>query len=122
MAKDCLFCKISQGEIPSKKVYEDEEFLAFHDISPAAPIHILVIPKKHVVSMQTISDSDADWLGRLMVLAAKIAHENGCRPGPEGGFRLVTNSGLDGGQEINHLHLHILGGERPWSDRAAPAA
>lgn len=118
MNQDCLFCKIVQNEIPSKKVYEDDEFLAFHDIHPAAPVHILVIPKKHVVSMQTVSATDADWLGRLMILAAKIANENGCTPGPEGGFRLVTNSGIEGGQEINHIHLHILGGKRPWSNRA----
>src|SRR5699024_10222309 len=122
MTQDCLFCKISKGEIPSKKVYEDDEFFAFHDINPAAPVHILVIPKKHVVSMQHVTEHDAEWLGRLMVLAAKIAQENGCKPGHEGGFRLVTNSGIEGGQEIFHLHLHILGGTRPWSNRAAPAA
>lgn len=122
MSQDCLFCKITQGEIPSKKVYEDDDFYAFHDINPAAPVHILLVPKQHVVSMQHVDDTDADWLGQMMVLAARIAQENGCRPGPEGGFRLVTNSGVEGGQEIDHLHLHILGGERPWAKRAAPAA
>lgn len=122
MSHDCLFCKISKGELPSKKVYEDDEFFAFHDINPAAPVHLLVVPKQHVTSMQTVDDTDADWLGRLMVLAARIAQDNGCRPGPEGGFRLVTNTGADGGQEIDHLHLHILGGERPWSERAKPNA
>ncbi|HLR12350.1 MAG TPA: histidine triad nucleotide-binding protein [Burkholderiaceae bacterium] len=122
MSQDCLFCKISQGEIPSKKVYEDDEFFAFHDINPAAPVHLLVVPKQHVTSMQTVTETDAGWLGRMMILAASLAEANGCRPGPEGGFRLVTNTGADGGQEIDHLHLHILGGERPWSERARPNA
>ncbi|MFA5520771.1 MAG: histidine triad nucleotide-binding protein [Castellaniella sp.] len=122
MSHDCLFCKIAAGEIPSKKVFEDEEFFAFHDINPAAPVHLLLIPKCHVVSMHDVSPDDAPWLGRMMVLAARLAAENGCRPGPQGGFRLVANTGLDGGQEIDHLHLHILGGERPWAKHAAPAA
>src|SRR5690554_509767 len=122
MSQDCLFCKISRGEIPSEKVYEDDDFFAFNDISPAAPVHILLVPKQHVVSMQDVTETDAPWLGKMMVLAAQIAKNNGCRPGSEGGFRLVTNSGVDGGQEIDHLHLHILGGERPWAKRAAPAA
>lgn len=122
MSQDCLFCKIVRGDIPSRKVYEDDDFFAFHDINPAAPVHLLVVPKHHIVSMQQVDESDASWLGKLMVLAARLAQENGCRPGPEGGFRLVTNTGIDGGQEIDHLHLHILGGERPWAKRAAPAA
>ncbi len=122
MSQDCLFCRISRGEIPSKQVYEDDEFFAFHDIQPAAPVHILLVPKQHVVSMQDITETDATWLGKMMVLATQLAKENGCTPGPEGGFRLVTNSGIEGGQEIDHLHLHILGGERPWAKRAAPAA
>lgn len=122
MSQDCLFCKISQGEIPSRKVYEDDEFFAFHDINPAAPVHLLLIPKQHVTSMQTVTDADANWLGRMMVLAASLAKANGCRPAPEGGFRLVTNTGIEGGQEIDHLHLHILGGPRPWSERAQPNA
>lgn len=122
MSQDCLFCKITRGEIPSEKVYEDDDFFAFKDIHPAAPVHILLVPKQHVVSMQDVSETDAAWLGKMMVLAAQIAKDAGSRPGPEGGFRLVTNSGIDGGQEIDHLHLHILGGERPWAKRAAPAA
>lgn len=122
MSENCLFCKIAAGQIPSKKVYEDEDFLAFHDINPAAPIHILVIPKKHVVSMQDVSNQDSEWLGKMMALAPSLAAKAGCRPGPEGGFRIVINNGLDGGQEINHLHMHILGGERPWQQRAAMAA
>ena len=122
MSDNCLFCKIVKGDIPSKKVYEDEEFIAFHDINPAAPVHLLLVPKRHVVSMQDITPDDAPWLGRMMALASKLAADNGCRPGPSGGFRLVVNNGHDGGQEIDHLHVHIIGGPRPWDRRAAPAA
>ncbi len=122
MSDNCIFCRIVKGEIPSRKAYEDEDFLAFHDIQPAAPVHLLLIPKRHVVSMQDIRPEDAGWLGRMLALAPRIAQENGCRPGPQGGFRLVANSGTDGGQEVDHLHFHILGGPRPWDKRAAPAA
>lgn len=122
MSNDCLFCKIAQHEIPSKIIYEDDEFIAFHDINPAAPVHFLLIPKKHIVSLADIKATDGAWLARLLELAPKLAFENGCNPLPEGGFRLVTNIGPEGGQEIDHLHFHILGGDRPWSKRAAPAA
>jgi histidine triad (HIT) family protein len=122
MSENCLFCKIVSDEIPSSKVYEDDEFVAFRDIQPAAPVHLLLVPKHHIVSMADVGETDAPWLGRMLVLANKLAKENGCRPGHEGGFRLVANTGKDGGQEIGHLHLHILGGERPWQNRAAPAA
>ncbi|MDN5842301.1 MAG: histidine triad nucleotide-binding protein [Alcaligenaceae bacterium] len=122
MTLDCLFCKIARHDIPSTLVYEDDEFLAFHDINPAAPVHILLIPKHHVESLAGISPQDLDWLGRMMLLVPKIAYDNGCNPGPEGGFRLVANTGIEGGQEIAHLHFHIIGGARPWSKRAAPAA
>ena len=122
MSDNCLFCKIEKGEIPAAKVFENDEFLAFQDINPAAPVHLLLIPRHHVTSMQDISESDAGWLGRMMALAPRLAQENGCRPGPQGGFRIVVNTGTDGGQEIDHLHLHIIGGSRPWDKRAAPAA
>jgi histidine triad (HIT) family protein len=122
MSENCLFCKIVEGQIPSTKVYEDEEFYVFHDINPAAPVHLLVVPKQHVTSMQEISEQDAPWLGRLMALAPRLARENGCTPGPEGGFRLVINTGVEGGQEVAHLYMHIIGGHRPWDKRAAPAA
>jgi histidine triad (HIT) family protein len=122
MNEDCLFCKIAKGQIPSKKAYEDDDFLAFDDINPAAPVHLLLIPKRHIESMQDIRDEDSGWLGKMMVLAARLAREGGCRPGPEGGFRLMINSGIDGGQEIAHLHCHIIGGPRPWKKSAAPAA
>jgi histidine triad (HIT) family protein len=122
MSDNCIFCKIGRGEIPSKKVYEDEEFFAFHDINPAAPVHLLLIPKRHIVSMQDVSEADAGWLGRMMVLVPRLAAENGCNPGPEGGFRLLANSGAEGGQEVPHLHFHIIGGPRPWKGRVAPNA
>ncbi len=122
MSANCLFCKIANGAIPSKKVYEDEEFFAFHDINPAAPVHLLLIPKRHIVSLEDIQPEDGAWLGRMTALAPKLAYANGCNPGPQGGFRLVANTGTEGGQEIDHLHFHIIGGARPWDKRAAPAA
>lgn len=122
MSENNVFARIIRGELPANKVYEDDEFLAFHDIDPAAPVHLLLIPKRHVVSLQDIGPEDAEWLGRMMALIPKLALENGCRPGPEGGFRVVANSGDDGGQEVPHLHFHILGGERPWKPKSATLA
>lgn len=122
MSDNCLFCKIAKGEIPTNKVYEDDDFMAFHDINPAAPVHLLLIPKHHIVSMNEIQPDDALWLGRMLTLVPKLALDNGCRPGAEGGFRLLTNTGADGGQEIAHLHFHIIGGPRPWDLSAANAA
>ena len=105
MSDNCLFCKIVEGQIPSKKVYEDDEFFAFQDINPAAPVHLLVVPKHHVTSLQEISEQDAAWLGRLMTLAPRLAQENGCTPGPEGGFRVVINTGADGRLPVRPLRL-----------------
>ncbi|MFC3340577.1 histidine triad nucleotide-binding protein [Paracandidimonas soli] len=122
MSENNVFARIIRGELPANKVYEDDEFLAFHDIDPAAPVHLLLIPKRHVVSLQDVGPEDAAWLGRMMALIPKLALENGCRPGPEGGFRVVANSGDDGGQEVPHLHFHILGGERPWKPKSAALA
>jgi len=114
MSENCLFCKIVKGEIPAKIVYTDDDCVVFHDIHPAAPVHLLMVPRHHVVSMQDVKPDDAGWLGRMLTKVDRIALENGCNPGLEGGFRLTTNAGLEGGQEINHLHFHILGGKRPW--------
>lgn len=122
MSDNCLFCKIIEGAIPSEKVFENEQFIAFKDINPAAPVHILLVPRHHVVSLQDVGDSDASWLGDMLALVPKIARENGCRPGAEGGFRVIINSGNDGGQEIDHLHLHIIGGQRPWNTTATAVA
>ena len=110
----CLFCKIAAGQIPSRKVYEDDDVLAFHDINPWAPVHFLLIPKQHIVSMAHVEPEHADLLGHMMTLAPRLALEQGCRPYPEGGFRILTNTGLDGRQEIHHLHIHVMGGPRPW--------
>jgi histidine triad (HIT) family protein len=111
---NCIFCKIVEGKIPSKKVHEDDEILGFHDIHPWAPVHFLLIPKRHIASMAQVTEADAGVLGRMMALAPRLAAEHGARPYPEGGFRVVVNTGNDGGQEVHHLHMHVIGGPRPW--------
>ncbi|RYF08752.1 MAG: histidine triad nucleotide-binding protein [Comamonadaceae bacterium] len=111
---DCLFCKIISGQIPSRKVYEDDDIFAFHDIHPSAPVHFLMVPKTHVHSMAAVTDAHAALLGKMMVLAPRLALEQGCNAYPDGGFRIVVNTGVEGGQEIHHLHLHVMGGPRPW--------
>lgn len=112
---NCLFCKIASGEIPSTKVYEDDAFVAFKDIHPAADTHVLVIPRKHVETLSNCTESDAPLLGKMMVLVARLADELGCAyTGGDTGFRTVINTGPGGGQEVFHLHAHILAGPRPW--------
>ena len=110
MSDKCLFCRIARGEVPSRRAYEDEEILAFHDIHPAAPVHLLVIPKRHLDSLIDARPEDEALLGKLVALAPRLAQEQGC----DNGFRVVINNGPDGGQEVYHLHMHILGGPRPW--------
>ena len=112
--ENCLFCKIASKKIPSKTVYEDEEFYAFHDINPWAPVHFLIIPKTHLISMSHIGPEHAGLMGRMMALVPRLAAQEGCNPYPDGGFRLVTNTGKEGGQEVHHLHFHVMGGPRPW--------
>ncbi|MET0383461.1 MAG: histidine triad nucleotide-binding protein [Burkholderiaceae bacterium] len=107
----CIFCKIVGGQIPSRKVFEDDEIFAFHDIAPWAPVHLLLIPKRHVASMADVVDSDAPLLGRMMAMVPKLMAANGAT----NGFRVIVNSGADGGQEVPHLHLHAIGGPRPWA-------
>ena len=111
---DCIFCKIAAGKIPSRKVYEDDELFAFHDIHPWAPVHFLVIPKAHIRSLAQIGPEDAPMLGRLMGLVPVLATQQGCNPYPDGGFRVLSNTGAEGGQEVHHLHFHVMGGPRPW--------
>ena len=111
---NCIFCKIAAGHIPSRTVYEDEEIFAFHDINPWAPVHFLMVPKLHIASMAHVSSEHAALLGRMLVLAPKLALEQGCRPYPDGGYRILTNTGTEGGQEVHHLHFHVIGGPRPW--------
>ena len=109
---NCIFCKIVAGQIPSRKVHEDDEFLAFHDIAPWAPVHVLVIPKAHIATMYDIDASQhAGMLGRLLALAPRLAREQGAT----NGFRTIINTGSDGGQEVYHLHMHVIGGPRPWA-------
>ncbi len=103
---DCIFCKIVAGEIPSKKVYEDDRILAFHDISPLAPTHILIIPKVHIKDAFGITEENADLIGHIAVVAAKIAREQGLDA-----YRLQTNCGESAGQSVFHLHFHLLGGK-----------
>ena len=107
---NCLFCKIIAGQIPSKKIYEDEQVFAFHDIHPWAPVHLLIVPKAHIASMTEVSEEHAAVLGRMAVLGPKLMRELGVT----NGFRTVINTGQDGGQEIYHLHMHVMGGPRPW--------
>ena len=111
---DCLFCKIVARKIPSRTVYEDDEFYAFHDIHPWAPVHFLVIPKRHIVSMAHVGPEDAGMMGRMMALIPQLAQQEGCNPYPDGGFRLLTNTGAEGGQGVHHMHFHVMGGPRPW--------
>ncbi len=106
--EECLFCKIIKGEIPSNKVYEDEEVLAFYDITPQAPIHILVIPKKHITSLAYLEKEDETLIGKIYSVINKIAEEKGFK---QDGYRVVTNCGKNGGQTVMHLHFHILAGK-----------
>jgi histidine triad (HIT) family protein len=111
---DCLFCKIVAKKIPAGIVYEDDELFAFHDIHPWAPVHFLLIPKMHIPSMAHVGPEHVGLMGRMMALVPKLALQEGCNPYPEGGYRLVTNTGGEGGQEVHHLHFHVMGGPRPW--------
>lgn len=104
---DCVFCKIVAGQIPSIKVYEDADVLAFKDISPQAPVHVLVIPKRHIRSVAELGESDAALLGRIFQGVQKVAAETGIS---SSGYRVVSNSGPDSGQVVFHLHFHVLGG------------
>lgn len=104
--KHCLFCRIVRGELPAKKIYEDDEVLVFHDIHPAAPVHFMLIPKIHRDSLAHCTAEDAPLLGKMLMLAPQLAKEQGL----EDGFRTVINTGSGGGQEIYHLHIHVMGG------------
>jgi histidine triad (HIT) family protein len=103
---DCIFCKIVRGEVPAKKVYEDGEILAIHDIRPQAPMHFMLMPKKHIDSLADVGEGDTGMLGRLFALSGRLARENGS---PEG-YRTIVNTGRIGRQEVMHLHVHVIGG------------
>lgn len=105
---DCIFCKIINKEIPSEIIYEDDQVVAFKDINPLAPVHLLAIPKKHRESLQQCSQEDESLLGHLLIVARQLAQKFGVS---ESGYRVVTNIGEDGGQVVKHLHFHVLGGK-----------
>jgi len=102
----CIFCKIVRGEIPAKKVYEDADVLAFHDIQPVAPVHFMLVPKKHVATMYDLTADDAPVMGKIMTLAGRLARELGASDG----FRTIVNTGRVGRQEVQHVHVHVIGG------------
>lgn len=106
---DCIFCKIVNGEIPSKKVYEDEHVVAFEDINPIAPVHILTIPKKHISSVLDIKEEDKELIGNLHLALQKVAEKVGVK---EDGFRVITNTGVHGQQTVFHIHYHLVGGRQ----------
>ena len=108
---NCVFCKIVAGRIPAKKVFEDDEMLAFHDIAPWAPVHVLVIPKEHVASLYDVAERHTALLGRMLAKAPVLMRELGVA----NGFRTLVNTGADGLQEVPHLHVHVMGGPRPWA-------
>jgi histidine triad (HIT) family protein len=105
---DCIFCKIAKKEIPSTTVYEDDHLLAFRDLNPQAPEHILIIPKTHIARIENLKDDDIEIMGRIMLAAKKIADGLGLK----NGYRLVFNNGPDGGQEVEHIHCHLMGGRK----------
>jgi histidine triad (HIT) family protein len=108
---DCVFCKIAAGQIPARKVLEDEELIVFHDIHPWAPVHVLVIPKQHIASLADVGPEHDALLGRMLGLAPRLMKQLGV----VNGFRTLINTGKDGLQEVPHLHMHVMGGPRPWS-------
>ncbi len=105
MSADCVFCKIAKGDIPSKKIYEDEDVIAFHDIHPITKIHFLIVPKLHIESLKSCEPQHQGLLGKMLLLAKKLAQEQGLQ-----GFRTMINTGREGGQEVFHLHVHVFGG------------
>ena len=108
---NCIFCRIVAGQIQSRKVLEDDELLAFHDIAPWAPVHVLLIPKEHVPTMYELEDRHTALLGRMLSMAPKLMREHGVT----NGFRTLINTGPDGRQEVPHFHMHVMGGPRPWA-------
>ncbi len=119
---NCIFCKIATGAIPSDKVFENDEILAFRDIHPAAPVHVLIIPKQHIANLSECDDSHAGLLGRMLALVPKLAVQEACdiqsdsEGNLSGGYKTLINSGPDSRQEVYHLHVHMIGGSRPWRE------
>ena len=113
MAHDpnCIFCKIVAGQIPSRKAFEDDELVVFHDIAPWAPVHVLLVPKEHIATLYDVGDRHASLLGRMLTMAPMLMRELGVT----NGFRTLVNTGEDGRQEVQHVHMHVMGGPRPWA-------
>jgi histidine triad (HIT) family protein len=109
MAEECIFCQIIAGKVPANMVYQDEDFLAFRDILPRAPIHVLIIPKTHIASVAELTEEQQGLVGRLVIIAKNLAEKEGIA---RNGYRLVINCGSEGGQLVPHLHLHLIGGRR----------
>lgn len=107
----CIFCKIVAGQIPSRKAFEDDQLLAFHDINPWAPVHVLIIPKQHIAMLSNVGPEHTPLLGQMLALAPRLMRELGV----SNGFRTLINTGADGRQEVPHLHMHVMGGPRPWA-------
>lgn len=105
---ECIFCKIINNEIPSKKIYEDEKVIAFHDINPEAPIHFLVVPKEHIESVNMLNENNVHIISHIFKIINKLVVEQGIS---ESGYRIINNCGKDGGQSVNHIHFHVLGGK-----------
>lgn len=103
---DCLFCKIAAGEIPSERIYEDDDLIAFHDISPQAPVHVLIVPRRHLASLDAAVEEDGALLGRILLAIRRLARELGV----ESGYRVVNNCGAPAGQSVFHIHFHLIGG------------
>ena len=117
---NCIFCKIAEKKIPSKIIYDDDDLIAFHDVNPAAPVHFLMVPKRHIETLADCDESHAALLSKMMLLVPRLAREQGCgyiadRNGSAaGGYKTLINTGPDSGQEVYHLHLHVIGGPHPW--------
>lgn len=105
---ECIFCKIVKGEIPSKKLYEDDKVIAFHDINPEAPIHFLVVPKEHIESLNSMNEENFDVIAHIFKVINKLVKEEKIA---DSGYRIINNCGKDGGQTVNHIHFHVLGGK-----------
>ena len=103
----CIFCRIANGQIPAKLAHEDDRTVAFHDIDPRAPVHVLIIPRQHIAAVDQLADGDVDLVGGMFLVARQLARELGVA---DSGYRLVVNSGADAGQSVDHLHMHLLGG------------
>ena len=115
---NCIFCKIARGELPSRKVYEDADVIAFHDIQPVAPVHFMLVPKRHIATLYDAKADDAPVLGKILALAGRLAREQGAGDG----FRTIINTGRVGRQDVKHVHVHVIGGPDPLGPMMGPAA